>query len=153
MKNDCRNAKLHFQMTFSLPSTSCLLKSLMKHGKIINQVDYLDLPKWPSFFSEILAVRRYLVVERHEWDFNPYLCDASAVLCQSSYQGNWDLVAMWVDNKPVYDAYSCFKKGCRNAKVHATIPKVKVTWDMINSFNRREANFLLYLQTYTYGVS
>ena len=26
MKNDCRNAKLHFQMTFSLPSTSCLLK-------------------------------------------------------------------------------------------------------------------------------
>ena len=25
-KNDCRNAKLHFQMTFSLPSTSCLLK-------------------------------------------------------------------------------------------------------------------------------
>ena len=38
-------------------------------------------------------------------------------------------------------------------KVHATIPKEKVTWDMINSFNRREANFLLYLQTYTYGVS
>ena len=26
MKTDCRNAKLHFQMTFSLPSTSCLLK-------------------------------------------------------------------------------------------------------------------------------
>ena len=26
IKNDCRNAKLHFQMTFSLPSTSCLLK-------------------------------------------------------------------------------------------------------------------------------
>ena len=26
MKNDCRNAKSHFQMTFSLSSTSCLLK-------------------------------------------------------------------------------------------------------------------------------
>ena len=26
MKNDCRNSKFHFQMTFSLPSTSCLLK-------------------------------------------------------------------------------------------------------------------------------
>ena len=26
MKNDCRNAKLHFQMTFSLPLTLCLLK-------------------------------------------------------------------------------------------------------------------------------
>ena len=26
MKNDCRNAKLHFQMTFSLSSSSCLLK-------------------------------------------------------------------------------------------------------------------------------
>ena len=25
-KKDCRKAKLHFQMTFSLPSTSCLLK-------------------------------------------------------------------------------------------------------------------------------
>ena len=25
-KNNCRNAKLDFQMTFSLPSTSCLLK-------------------------------------------------------------------------------------------------------------------------------
>ena len=24
--NDCRNAKLHFQMTFSLPLTSCLRK-------------------------------------------------------------------------------------------------------------------------------
>ena len=26
LKIDCRNAKLHFQMTFSLPSLSCLLK-------------------------------------------------------------------------------------------------------------------------------
>ena len=26
MKNDCRNAKLHFHMTFSLSSTSCLRK-------------------------------------------------------------------------------------------------------------------------------
>ena len=26
LKSDCRNAKLHFQMTFSLPSPSCLLK-------------------------------------------------------------------------------------------------------------------------------
>ena len=26
LRIDCRNAKLHFQMTFSLPSPSCLLK-------------------------------------------------------------------------------------------------------------------------------
>jgi len=26
LKNNCRNAKFHFQMTFLLPSTSCLLK-------------------------------------------------------------------------------------------------------------------------------
>ena len=36
LKNDCRNAKLHFQMTFSLPSTSCLLKLPKKdsQGKV-----------------------------------------------------------------------------------------------------------------------
>ena len=26
LRNNCRNARLHFQMTFSLPSRSCLLK-------------------------------------------------------------------------------------------------------------------------------
>ena len=26
LKNDCKNAKFHFQITFSFPSTSCLLK-------------------------------------------------------------------------------------------------------------------------------
>ena len=41
LKNDCRNAKLHFQMTFSLPSTSCLLKlpnklGLTNHSAFLN---------------------------------------------------------------------------------------------------------------------
>lgn len=35
-----------------------------------------------------------------------------------------------------YDVYSCLEKGCRNAKLHATIPK---------------GNLLLYLQTYICG--
>ena len=33
LKIDCRNAKLHFQMTFSLPSPSCLLKR-KRHGSV-----------------------------------------------------------------------------------------------------------------------
>ena len=32
LKIDCRNAKLHFQMTFSLPSPSCLLKLSINIG-------------------------------------------------------------------------------------------------------------------------
>ena len=31
---------------------------------------------------------------RLEWDSGPDLCDASAVLYQLSYQGNWELVIM-----------------------------------------------------------
>ena len=32
LKIDCRNVKLHFQMTFSLPSPSCLLKLPIDNG-------------------------------------------------------------------------------------------------------------------------
>ena len=35
------------------------------------------------------------------WNSNPDLCDASAVLHQLSYQANWEQVVMWVDYKPV----------------------------------------------------
>ena len=35
LKIDCRNAKLHFQMTFSLPSPSCLLKLPSSSGGIL----------------------------------------------------------------------------------------------------------------------
>lgn len=55
-------------------------------------------------FSVILAVGRYLVVEIHEWDFNHDLRDASAAHYQLSYEANWDLVVMCLDNKPIYDA-------------------------------------------------
>ena len=48
LKIDCRNAKLHFQMTFSLPSPSCLLKlSIAIDGpteRISSFVDYILQP-------------------------------------------------------------------------------------------------------------
>ena len=43
--------------------------------------------------------------ERPERDSNPDLCDAAAVLYQSSYQANWELVFIWVHDKPVDDGY------------------------------------------------
>ena len=50
--------------------------------------------------------------------------------------------------------YSCFEKGCRNAKVHATIPKGNLGYDhFIYSHWSCLTNFLLYLQTYLYGES
>ena len=33
------------------------------------------------------------------------LCDTGAVLYQLSYQDNWELVILWVRNKPVDDEY------------------------------------------------
>ena len=32
---------------------------------------------------------------------DPDLCDVGAVFYQLRYQGNWELVIMWVDHKPV----------------------------------------------------
>ena len=34
------------------------------------------------------------------WHLNPDLCNAGAVLHQLSYQANWELVIMWVYDKP-----------------------------------------------------
>ena len=34
-------------------------------------------------------------------NWNPNLCNASAVHHHSNYQANWELVIMWVDYKPV----------------------------------------------------
>ena len=53
-------------------------------------------------FAMLLAVPK----ERPEnfWpeqDSNPDLCDASVVLNQLSYQANWELVIMWVHDKPI----------------------------------------------------
>ena len=42
LKIDCRNAKLHFQMTFSLPSPSCLLK-------LPNLYNGCLFPQWKCF--------------------------------------------------------------------------------------------------------
>ena len=36
-----------------------------------------------------------------EWHSTPDLCDASAVLYQLSYQANWELVVMQVDDNPL----------------------------------------------------
>ena len=38
---------------------------------------------------------------KQKGDLNPDLCDASTVLYQLSYQTNWELVIMWVYDKPV----------------------------------------------------
>ena len=44
-------------------------------------------------------------------DLNPDLCSAGAVLNQSNYQANWELVIMWVNCKPVDEqmmiSFSC----------------------------------------------
>ena len=42
-----------------------------------------------------------------ERDSNPYLCDAGAVLHQLSNQANWELVTMWVNDKPADSGYIC----------------------------------------------
>ena len=47
-------------------------------------------------------------------DSNPKLCNAGAVLYQLSYQANWELVVLWVDDKtvderrPMCDVYMNF---------------------------------------------
>ena len=43
--------------------------------------------------------------DRPKWDLNPDLCDAGAVLYRLSYQANWELVIMWVNEKPVGSGY------------------------------------------------
>ena len=40
-----------------------------------------------------------------ERDSNPDLRDAGAVLHQLSYQANWKLIVMWVDDNLVDDSY------------------------------------------------
>ena len=45
---------------------------------------------------------------RPEQDSNPDLCDAGAVLHQLSDQANWELVIMWVYDKPVDSGYMRF---------------------------------------------
>ena len=40
-----------------------------------------------------------------ERDSNPDLCNASAVLYELGHQANWELVIMWVNNKPVDSGY------------------------------------------------
>ena len=43
--------------------------------------------------------------ERLELDLNPEVCDASVVLYQLSYQANWELVIMWVNDEPADSGY------------------------------------------------
>ena len=40
-----------------------------------------------------------------EWDLNPGLSNACAVLHQLSYQANWELVILWIGYKLVDDGY------------------------------------------------
>ena len=43
-----------------------------------------------------------------EQDLNPSLCDASAVPHRLNYQANWELVTMWVYDKPADSGYMGF---------------------------------------------
>ena len=43
-------------------------------------------------------------------DLNLDLCDACAVFHQLNHQINWELVVMWVDNKPVDAGYNVFTR-------------------------------------------
>ena len=54
-----------------------------------------------SFFSYFSSSEKDL----NYGDSNSELCNAGAVLYQFSFQGNWELVVMWVDDKPVDDGY------------------------------------------------
>ena len=42
-----------------------------------------------------------------EEDSNPDFCDAGAVLHQLSHQANWELVIVWVDDKPIESGHTC----------------------------------------------
>lgn len=53
-----------------------------------------------SFFSYLSSNEKKL-----NRDPNTELYDAGAVLYQFSYQHKWELVVMWVDDKPVDDGY------------------------------------------------
>ena len=49
--------------------------------------------------------------ERKTWKFRPEqdsipdLCDTGALLYQLSYKANWELVVMWVNDRPVDSGY------------------------------------------------
>ena len=42
-----------------------------------------------------------------EEDSNPDFWDAGAVLHQLSHQANWELVIVWVDEKPIESGHTC----------------------------------------------
>ena len=48
---------------------------------------------------------------RPERGSNPDLCDAGAELRQLSYQANWELVIMWIYDKPVDSGYMRIYSG------------------------------------------
>ena len=54
------------------------------------------------FFQRYLSSSERAGLKRNS---NPDLCDAGAVLYQLSYQANWELVVMWVDDKLVDVGY------------------------------------------------
>ena len=51
LKIDCRNAKLHFQMTFSLPSPSCLLKLPNVPSPYLKVGNIVDVPPPNTWFD------------------------------------------------------------------------------------------------------
>ena len=62
--------------------------------------NYFDINDLRSF-AMLLKHEKF----RPERNSNPDLCNASAVTYQLSHQANWQLIIMWVNDKPVDSGY------------------------------------------------
>lgn len=58
----------------------------------------------PSSWGQLSSIEKGL-----NGDSNPELCDASAVFYQLSYQAYWEVIVMWVDDKPVDCGYGLYR--------------------------------------------
>ena len=54
-------------------------------------------------FQFIISWDHYTKVKGLNWNLNPDLWNAGAVFYQLSYQANWELVDVWVNDKPIDD--------------------------------------------------
>ena len=54
-----------------------------------------------KIFADMLVTWALASLERPRQELKPDPCVAGAMLYQLSYQANWELVIMWMNNKPV----------------------------------------------------
>ena len=99
LKNDCRKAKLYFQMTFSLPSTSCLLKLPVVYGlskwPFANNSS-TDSPSWIRWGFWQIQGRKTLLCGKNMYTFctfsnfflNLHFCVGVAAISKTNYNQN-----------------------------------------------------------------